>query len=80
MIVKIPVRVYVHFLARVPLASHESAVLKSSILQPTPSGDYNVEVFCEASDAELLLNHAKHFCAEAVPYIEEALNFVHNQE
>lgn len=76
MIVKIPVRVYVEFLGRVPLAGREYALLKRTILEATASGDYYVQIFCETNDAELLLNGAKQFCAEAVPYVEDALDAV----
>src|SRR5262249_53945124 len=39
-------------------------------------GDYNVETLCDVTDAELLLDHAVKFYAEAVPYIRRALDSV----
>lgn len=68
-----PVRVYFAFLGRCPTGSREYAVLKTSTVQPLPVGDYNVETLCEVHDTELLLDRAKRFCPEAVPYIEQAL-------
>ena len=70
---KMPVRVYFAFLGRFPAASREYAVLKNSMVQPVPPGDYTVETLCEAHDTELLLDRAKRFYPEAVPYIEQAL-------
>ena len=68
-----PVRVYFAFLGRCPAASREYEVLKNSMVQPPPPGDYNVETLCEVDDTELLLDRAKRFYPEAVPYIEQAL-------
>ena len=68
-----PVRVYFAFLRSCPAASREYAVLKNSLVEPVP-GDYNVEKLCEVDDTELLLDHAKRFYPEAVPYIERALS------
>jgi hypothetical protein len=68
-----PVRVYFALLGRCPTAGREYAVLKNSMVQPVPPGDYNVETLCEVHDTELLLDRAKRFYPEAVPYIEEAL-------
>ena len=78
---KMPVRVYFGFLGRLTLESREYAVLKTSIVESAivesaPSGDYNVEILCEASDTELLLQHAKNFYPDAVPYIQRALDSV----
>lgn len=66
-------RVYFAFLSRLPVDSRGYAVLKTSIIQSVPPGDYNVEVLCDLLDTELLLDHAKQLCSEAVPYIEQAL-------
>ena len=71
-----PVRVYYAFLGRCPTASREYAVLKNSMVEPIPLGNYNVETLCEVHDAELLLDRAKQFYPEAVPYIEQALDSV----
>jgi hypothetical protein len=68
-----PVRVYYDLLGTLPASSREYAALKNSQIQPAPTGDYNVETFCEVDDTELLLDRAKRFCPEAVPYIEQAL-------
>jgi hypothetical protein len=74
---KMPVRVYFAFLGRCELTGREYAVLKTSIVESAPSGD-NVEVLCDASDAELLLQHAKNFYPDAVPYIQRALDSLHH--
>lgn len=66
-------RVYFAFLGRFPVDSRGYAVLKTSILQSVPPGDYNVEVLCDVLDTKLLLDHAKQFYPEALPYIEQAL-------
>lgn len=68
-----PVRVYYDLLGRIPASSREYAALQNPLIQPVPTGDYNVETFCAVDDTELLLDHAKRFCPEAVPYIEQAL-------
>jgi hypothetical protein len=68
-----PIRVYYDFLGRLPASSREYAALKNSLLQPVPLGDYNVETCCDIEDTELMLDRAKRFCPEAVPFIEQAL-------
>lgn len=68
-----PVRVYFAFLGRLPASSREYAALKNSVIQPVSTGDYNVETLCEVHDTELLLDRAKQFYPDAVPYIEQAL-------
>lgn len=68
-----PVRVYYALLGKLPTSSREYAALKNPLIQPVPTGDYNVESLCEVDDTELLLDRAKRFCPEAVPYIEQAL-------
>ena len=69
-------RVYFGFLGRLPLESREYAVLKTSIIESAPAGGYNLEILCEASDAELLLDRAHQFYPEAIPYIRSALDSV----
>ena len=71
-----PVRIYFGFLGRLPLESREYAVLKTSIIESAPPGEYNLEILCEADDAELLLDHAKRFYPDDVPYIEQAIDSV----
>lgn len=68
-----PVRVYYDLLGRLPVSGREYAALQNPLIQPVPTGDYNVETLCEVDDTELLLDRAKRFCPEAVPYIEQAL-------
>jgi len=41
-----------------------------------PPGDYNVEILCEADDAQLLLERARRSYPDAIPYIQSALGSV----
>jgi len=77
---KISVRVYLGLLGRLPLVSREYAVLKISIIESPPPGNYNVEILCEPEDAKLLLDHAQYFYSEAVPYIEHALGSIKSHQ
>lgn len=74
--VKKPARLYFGFMGRCSTASREYAVLKSVHAELIPPGDYNVEIFCDVTDAELLLGSATKFYPEAVPYIQQALDSV----
>lgn len=51
-------------------------MLKGVHAELIPPGDYNVETLCDVTDAELLLACAARFCAEAAPYIQQALDSV----
>ena len=76
---KIPVRLYFGFLGRCSTGSREYVVLKNVHAELIPPGDYNVELLCDVTDAELLLDRATKFYPEAVPYIQQALDSVrHN--
>jgi len=69
----LPVRIYFVLLGGFPVDSREYTVLKTSILESVPPGDYNIEILCDVPDTELLLEHAKRFCPECVPHIEKAI-------
>ena len=71
-----PVRVYFGFLGRLTLESREYAVMKTSIIESPPPGDYKVEILCEPNDAELLLAWATQSYPDAIPYIQTALDSV----
>ena len=73
---KMPVRLYFGFLGRCSTASREYAVLKSAHAKLLPPGDYNVELLCDVTDAELLLDRATKFYPKVVPYIQQALDSV----
>ena len=73
---KLPARLYFGFLGRCSTASREYEVLKSAHAKLISPGDYNVEILCDATDAELLLDRATKFYPEAVPYIQQALDSV----
>jgi hypothetical protein len=51
-------------------------VLKTFHGELIPPGGYDVEILCDVTDAELLLDRAKHFHPEAMPYIQRALDSV----
>lgn len=51
-------------------------MLKNSVVEPYTGLDDIVHTPCETADAELLLERAKGFCPDAVPYIEESLKTV----
>ena len=68
-----PVQIYFDLFCRLPDVSRESAELKNFHNQRIAGRDYDVETLCNVRDAEVLLNHAKLLCPEAVPYIEQAL-------
>ena len=68
---RMPVRIYAGLCGRFSLQDRECSVLKIP-LNPPCSAD--VEVVCGVADAKLLLDRAKQFYPEAVPYIEDALN------
>ena len=68
-----PLRVYTGFLGRCPAASREYAVLKKSVLEPDGSGELEVHIFCDALDAEVLLDGARRFYRTGVGYVENAL-------
>jgi hypothetical protein len=73
-ILKMPRRVYLGLLGRCPLASREYAVLRNSLVKPEPAaGNVIMETLCRTSDTELLLERAKQFYSDAIPFIEEAL-------
>jgi len=73
---KMPARLYFGFMGRCPTASREYVVLKNVHAELIPPGDYNVELLCDVTDAELLLDRATKFYAEAAPYIQQALDSV----
>ena len=73
---KMPARLYFGLLGRCSTASREYAVLKGIHAELIPPGDYNVETLCDVTDAELLLDCAARFWAEAAPYIQQALDSV----
>ena len=73
---KIPARLYFGFMGRCPTTSREYAVLNSVHAELIPPGYYNVELLCDVTDGELLLDRATKFYPEAVPYIQQALDSV----
>ena len=76
---KLPARLYFGFLGRCSTASREYAVLNSVHAELIPPGDYNVELLCDVTDGQLLLDRATKFYPEAVPYIQQALDSVRYQ-
>jgi hypothetical protein len=68
-----PLRVYYDLLGRLSASSREYAVLRESLIEPVPAGDYNVETCCDVDVTEQLLERARQFCPQAVPFIEKAL-------
>jgi hypothetical protein len=70
---KMPARLYFGFMGRCSTASREYAVLKTFHGELIPLGDYDVEILCTVTDAELLLDCATRFYPDAVPYIQTAL-------
>jgi len=80
-LVKMPVETYQNFLGRFPLLSRGYAILRNSIIEPTPTGDDSiVEMLCEMDDVKLILERAKRFYPLAAPYIEKALTSVNRGE
>jgi hypothetical protein len=65
-----PVKVHSSLLEACPLMSREYVILKNSLVQASATGEPTVEVLCNASETALLLNRAKDFYPEAMPYIE----------
>ena len=77
-LIKIPLQPYLGFLGRCLLSSREYAVLKTSIIERIPERQFSVDVvdiLCETSDAQLILERAMLFYVEAVPFIRDGLTF-----
>jgi len=73
-LIKMPIATYLGFLGRCPLLSREYAVLRNSIITLAPRGDHSfLEILCEFSDANLILERAIHFYPDAASYIRNAL-------
>jgi len=47
--------------------------LKNSLVQASRTGQSRVEILCDHRDVTLLLDRAKNFYPDAMPYIEKAL-------
>jgi len=76
-LVKMPLDTYQNFLGRFPLLGRGYAILKNSIIEPTPTGDSSiVEMLCEINDVKLILERANRFYPLAAPYLEKALTSV----
>ena len=76
--IKIPLQLYLGFLGRCLLSSREYAVLKTSIIERSAERQFSVDVvdiLCETSDAQLILERALQFYVEAVPFIRDGLTF-----
>ena len=73
-LVKLPIGIYQGFIGRCLLSSREYAILINSLIihMPKESQDENiVEFLCRIGEAKLLLDHARQFYPNAVPYIED---------
>jgi hypothetical protein len=68
-----PVKVHSGFLQACPLTSREYVILKNSLVQASRTGQPRVEILCDHRDVTLLLDRAKNFYPDAMPYIEKAL-------
>ena len=76
-LVKMPLETYQNFLGRFPLLSRGYAILRNSIIEPTPTRDDSiVEMLCEIDDVKLILERANRFYPLAAPCIEKALTSV----
>ena len=76
-LVKMPLETYQNFLGRFPLLSRGYAILRNSIIEPTPTRDDSiVEILCEIDDVKLILERANRFYPLAAPYIGKALTSV----
>jgi hypothetical protein len=72
-IIKMPVPVYFGFLGRLTVESREYVVLKTAVIESHAPDDI-VNILCDEADRVLLLNRAKEFYADAVGYIQRALD------
>jgi|RhiMetdeSRZDD1v2_1073273.scaffolds.fasta_scaffold689297_1 hypothetical protein len=73
-----PIPIYFSFLGRFQQQSRGYSVLKKVIVESDLSRAASVDIVCGLNEAKLLLDHARQFYPEAVPYIEDALNLGHS--
>ena len=69
-----PLRVYHGFVGRLTLESREYAVLKTAVIDASSPINNTVEILCDYPDAQLLLNRARDFYTEALPFIQLGLD------
>ena len=76
-LVKLPIGIYQGFMSRCLLSSREYAILKNSLIIHKSQDENIVEFLCRIGEAKLLLDHARQFYPNAVPYIEDRISLAH---
>ena len=79
-LVKLPIGIYQGFMGPMPLVQSRICHLINSLIihMPKESQDENiVEFLCRIGEAKLLLDHARQFYPNAVPYIEDRISLAH---
>ena len=77
---KLPSEIYRGLMARCLLSNREYAILRNSRIPyiAKESQDENiVEFLCRIDEAKLLLDHARQFYPDAVPYVEDEISLAH---
>ena len=74
--IQLPPEHYDLFVAACEITSPEYTILKNNIVARHQSSEEQptVEIICDMDEAKLLLETARRFYPEAVPFIEDALS------
>lgn len=76
-LVKLPIGIYQGFMGRCLLSSREYAILINSLIIHKSRDENHREFLCRIGEAKLLLDHARQFYPNAVPYIEDRISLAH---